>query len=83
MDQVPAIAVHALVGPNLRLLVKPGGPTADGLPRFRLSAMPEVLRKLVSSALAATVRSAAAALFLPLQPGVGTPNASERNPSQA
>jgi len=40
--------------------------------------MPEVLRKLAASALAGTVRVAAARLLAPLQMGVGVPNPCER-----
>lgn len=78
VDRKPAIATHALAGADLLLLVKPGGHAADGLPRLRPMGMPEVIRKLAASALAATVRASAATLFAPWQLGVGTPNACER-----
>jgi len=76
--RVPAVATHALAGADLLLLAKPGGVREDGLPGLRPIAMPDALRKLAASALAATVRSSAADLLFPAQPGVGVPNACER-----
>jgi len=76
--RMPACASRALAGTDLLLLRKPGGVQADGLPRLRPIGMPEVLRKLAATALARAVRSAAAALFAPLQLGVGVPSACER-----
>ncbi|KAK1866515.1 hypothetical protein I4F81_009031 [Pyropia yezoensis] len=75
---VPDAAKRALSGADLLLLRKPGGEDADGLPKLRPIGMPEVLRKLAASALAGTMRSAAAELLGPLQLGVGVPNACER-----
>jgi len=75
---VPPLATHALAGADLLLLCKPGGPDDDGLPRPRPIGMPDVLRKLAASALAGTVRAAAAQLLAPLQMGVGVPNPCER-----
>ncbi|GAB0498621.1 hypothetical protein MMPV_009967 [Pyropia vietnamensis] len=76
--RVPAVAARALAGADLVLLTKSGGPQADGLPGLRPIGMPETLRKLVASALARAVRGAAAALFAPLQQGVGVSSACER-----
>ena len=75
---VPAVAAHALAGAELLLLCTPGGDDVDGLPWLRPIGMPEVLRKLAASALAGTVRGAAARLLAPLQMGVGVPNPCER-----
>ena len=76
--RVPAAATHALAGADLLLLSKPGGVREDALPGLRPIGMPEALRKLAASALAATVRSWAAGLLSPGQLGVGVPNACER-----
>jgi len=76
--RMPACASRALAGTAHLLLFKPRGVLADGLPRFRPIGMPEVLRKLATTALARAVRSAAAALFEPLQLGVGVSIACER-----
>ncbi|KAK1867171.1 hypothetical protein I4F81_009680 [Pyropia yezoensis] len=76
--RVPAVAARALAGADLVLLTKSGGLQADGLPGLRPIGMPETLRKLVASALARAVRGAAAALFAPLQQGVGVSSACER-----
>jgi len=76
--RVPAAVTHALAGADLLLLSKPGGVREDGLPGLRPIGMPEALRKLAASALAATVRSSAADLLSPGQLGVGVPNACER-----
>jgi len=75
---VPAVASHALAGAELLLLVKPGAPDADGVPRLRPIGMPETLRKLVAGSLARDLRASAAALMAPLQLGIGVPNACER-----
>jgi len=75
--RVPAAATHALAGSDLLVLAKPGGVHEDGLPGLRPIGMPEALRKLAASALAATVRSSAADLLSPGQLGVGVPNACE------
>jgi len=77
-SRVPSGAARALAGTDLLLLRKPGGVQADGLPRLRPIGMPEVLRKLAATALARAVRWAAAALFAPLQLGVGVSSACER-----
>jgi len=76
--RVPAVATHALAGADLLLLSKPGGVRETGLPGLRPIGMPEALRKLDASALAATVRSSAADLLSPGQLGVGVPNACMR-----
>ncbi|GAB0497286.1 hypothetical protein MMPV_008615 [Pyropia vietnamensis] len=78
VTRVPAAAAHALAGADLLLLAKPGGVGGDGLPGLRPIGMPETLRKLAASALAATVRKAAAAFLAPAQLGVGVPSACER-----
>lgn len=78
VTRVPAAAAHALAGADLLLLAKPGGVGPDGLPGLRPIGMPETLRKLAASALAATVRGAAAELLAPAQLGVGVPSACER-----
>ena len=78
LPRVPAVATRALAGADLVLLTKPGGMQADGLPGLRPIGMPETLRKLVAAALARSVRGAAAALFAPLQMGVGVSSACER-----
>jgi len=78
VSRVPPVAAHALSGADLLLLAKPGGVGADGLPGLRPIGMPETLRKLAASALAATVRTAAAELFAPSQLGVGVSSACER-----
>lgn len=78
VERVPPVATHALAGANLLLLTKPGGPAADGLPKLRPIGMPEVIRKLVASELAGTVRDAAAELLAPLQLGAGVSSACER-----
>jgi len=75
---VPAVAAHALAGADLLLLTKPGGVREDGLPWLWPIGMPETLHKLAASALAATVRTAAAELFAPSQLGVGASSACER-----
>jgi len=75
---VPAVASHALAGAELLLLVKPGAPDADGVPRLRPIGMPETLRKLIAGSLARVFRASAAALMAPLQMGIGAPNACER-----
>jgi len=74
----PAVAAHALAGADLLLLTKPGGLGDDGVPGLPPIGMPETLRKLAASALAATVRTAAAELFAPLKLGVGVSSACER-----
>jgi len=78
VSRVPAVATHALAGADLLLLTKPGGVGEDGLPGLRPIGMPETLRKLAASALAMTVRTAAAELFAPAQLGVGVSSACER-----
>ena len=75
---MPAAVTHALAGADLLLLAKPGGVREDGLPGLRPIGMPEALRELAASALAATVRSSAADLRSQGQVGVGVPNACER-----
>jgi len=77
-SRVPSGAARALAGTDLLLLRKPGGVQADGLPRLRPIGMPELLRKRAATALARAVRWAAAALFAPLQLGVGVSSACER-----
>jgi len=77
-SRLPAVAAHALAGADLLLLTKPGGVGGDGLPGLRPIGMPETLRKLAASALAATVRVAAAELLSPAQLGVGVSSACER-----
>jgi len=74
----PAVSSHALAGVELLLLVKPGAPDADGVPRLRSIGMPETIRKLVAGSLARDLRASAAALIAPLQLGIGVPNACER-----
>ncbi|OSX80420.1 hypothetical protein BU14_0052s0036 [Porphyra umbilicalis] len=76
--RMPACASGALAATDLLLLRKPGGVQADGLPRLPPIGMSEVLRKLEATALARAVRSPAAALFAPLQLGVGVSRACER-----
>lgn len=76
--RVPAVAARALIGAVFVLLTKAGDPQADRLPGPRPIGMPETLRKIVALALARPVRGAAAALFAPLQQGVGVPCACER-----
>ncbi|GAB0498740.1 hypothetical protein MMPV_010088 [Pyropia vietnamensis] len=71
VTRVPAAAAHALAGADLLLLAKPGGVGGDGLPGLRPIGMPETLRKLAASALAATVRKAAAAFLAPGAAGGG------------
>ncbi|GAB0490078.1 hypothetical protein MMPV_001308 [Pyropia vietnamensis] len=78
VTRVPSVARTALAGADLLLLRKPGGLAADGLPKLRPIGMPEALRKLAASALARTVRDAAAALLGPHQQGVGVRSACER-----
>ncbi|GAB0498699.1 hypothetical protein MMPV_010046 [Pyropia vietnamensis] len=75
VTRVPSVARTALAGADLLLLRKPGGLAADGLPKLRPIGMPEALRKLAASALARTVRDAAAALLGPHQQGVGVRSA--------
>ena len=76
--RVPAVATHALAGADLLLLAKPSGVREDGRPGLQPIGMPEALRKLAASALAATVRSSAADLLSQGQLRVGVPNACER-----
>eukprot|EP00168_Porphyra_purpurea_P017444 TRINITY_DN603_c0_g1_i4.p6 TRINITY_DN603_c0_g1~~TRINITY_DN603_c0_g1_i4.p6 ORF type:complete len:190 (-),score=35.40 TRINITY_DN603_c0_g1_i4:2496-3065(-) len=54
---VPAVASHALAGAEHLLLVKPGEPDADGVPRLRPIGMPETVRKLVAGALVRDLRA--------------------------
>jgi len=77
--RLPAVAKHALADADLLLLAKHGGVSADGLPGLRPIGMPEALRKIAASALAATVRAAAAGLLASMQLGVGVANASGRS----
>jgi len=70
--------IPTLSGAELLLLVKPGAPDADGVPKRRPIGMPETLRKLVAGSLARDLRASAAALMAPLQLGIGIPNACER-----
>lgn len=44
--RVPPLTVHALTGADFLLLVKPGEPDVDGLPRLHPICMPEAFRKL-------------------------------------
>jgi len=53
--RVPAVATHAVAGAALLLFARPGGVREDGSPGLRPISMPEAQRKLVASALAATV----------------------------
>ncbi|GAB0498702.1 hypothetical protein MMPV_010049 [Pyropia vietnamensis] len=78
VTRVPSVARTALAGADLLLLRKPGGLAADGLPKLRPIGMPEALRKLAASALARTVRDAAAALLGPHEQAVGVRSACER-----
>jgi len=78
VSRVPAIAAHALAGADLLLLTKPSGVEDDGLHGLRPIVVPETLRKLAASALAATVRTAAAELFAPTQLRVRLSSACER-----
>ena len=75
---MPPLAAQALAGAEFLLLCKRGGLHGDGLHRLRPIGMPEVLRKLGASALAGTVRAAAAWLLAPLRMGVGVSNPCER-----
>ncbi|GAB0497407.1 hypothetical protein MMPV_008739 [Pyropia vietnamensis] len=78
VTRVPSVARTALAGTDLLLLRKPGGLAADGLPKLRPIGMPETLRKLAASALARSVRDAAAALLGPHEQAVGVRSACER-----
>ncbi|GAB0497290.1 hypothetical protein MMPV_008621 [Pyropia vietnamensis] len=64
VTRVPRRGRPRLAGADLLLLAKPGG-VGDGLPGLRPIGMPETLRKLAASALAATVWKAAAAFLGP------------------
>jgi len=76
--RLPACAAAAHAGTSFLLLRKPGGVGADGLPGLRPIGVPKTLRKLAASALATAVRAPAAALFAPLQLGVGVSSPCER-----
>jgi len=76
--RVPAVATHAVAGADLLLLAKLGGVRENGRPGLRPIGMPEALRELAASALAATVRSSAADMLSPRHLGVNVPNACER-----
>jgi len=76
--RLPACAAAAHAGTSLLLLRKPGGVGADGVPKPRPIGMPKALRRLAASALSAAVRAPAAALFAPLQLGVGVSRPCER-----
>jgi len=75
---LPAPAAYALAGADPLLLVKPGGPGADGHHKLRPIGMPEVIQKLVATALMRSVSASAAACFAPDQQGVGVPGPCER-----
>jgi len=77
-ERLPACAAAAYAGTALMLLRKPGGVEADGLPGLRPIGIPETLRKLAASALAAVVRDAAAKFFAPLQLAVVVSSPCER-----
>jgi len=68
--RLPACAGYAHAGTDLLLFRKPAGVGGDGLPGLRPIGTPETLHKLAASALAAAVRTSAAALLAPLQLGV-------------
>jgi len=76
--ELPTPAAYALASADLLLLVKPGGPGADGQHELRPIAMPEVLRKLVATALMRSVSASAGAFLSPYQQVVGIPGPCER-----
>lgn len=78
VTRVPAAAAHVFAHVYLLLLAQQGGDGADGLPGLRPIGMPETLRKVATSALAAMVRRAAAQLLAPAQLGVEVSKAFER-----